>query len=57
MKELEMYIDGEIQLPKSVVLTIDDGWRADMGSNIMAEYGLSVVLRSHKIWAMKAIIL
>lgn len=41
MKELEMYIDGYIQLPKSVVLTIDDGWRADIGSNIMAEYGLN----------------
>lgn len=41
MKELEMYIDGHIQLPKSVVLTIDDGWRADIGSNIMAEYKLN----------------
>ena len=37
MKELEMYIDGYIQLPKSVVLTIDDGWRADIGSKIMSE--------------------
>ena len=41
MAELEMYIDGYIQLPKSVVLTIDDGWRADKGSNIMSEYGLN----------------
>ena len=41
MEELEMYIDGYIQLPKSVVLTIDDGWRADIGSNIMAEYELN----------------
>ena len=32
-----MYIDGYIQLPKSVVLTIDDGWRADIGSKIMSE--------------------
>lgn len=44
MKELEMYIDGYIQLPKSVVLTIDDGWRAGKGSNIMAEYGLNATI-------------
>ena len=36
-----MYIDGYIQLPKSVVLTVDDGWRADIGSNIMAQYKLN----------------
>lgn len=41
LRELEMYIDGIIQLPKSVVLTIDDGWRGDIGSNIMAEYKLN----------------
>ena len=41
MKELEMYIDKKLNLPKSVVLTIDDGWRADIGSNIMAEYKLN----------------
>lgn len=44
MAELEMYIDKEIQLPKSVVLTIDDGWRADVGSNIMAEYKLNATV-------------
>lgn len=44
MDELEMYIDGYIQLPKSVVLTIDDGWRADIGSNIMAEYELNATV-------------
>ena len=44
MKELEMYIDGYIQLPKSVVLTIDDGWRAGIGSNIMAEYELNATI-------------
>ena len=41
MEELEMYIDGKINLPKSVVLTIDDGWRADIGSNIIAEYKMN----------------
>lgn len=44
MKELEMYIDKKIRLPKSVVLTIDDGWRAEIGSNIMAEYGLNATV-------------
>jgi len=44
MEELEMYIDGYIQLPKSVVLTIDDGWRADIGSNIMAENNLNATV-------------
>lgn len=44
MKELEMYIDGYINLPKSVVLTIDDGWRADIGSNIMSEYQMNATV-------------
>ncbi len=44
MKELEMYIDGTLQLPKSVVLTIDDGWRADIGSNIMNEYEINATV-------------
>lgn len=36
MKELEMYIDKEIQLPESVVITIDDGWRAKLGSEVLS---------------------
>ena len=44
MKELEMYIDGYIQLPKSVVLTIDDGWRAAIGSSIMTEYKINATV-------------
>ena len=44
MEELEMYIDKKINLPKSVVLTIDDGWRADIGANIMSEYGLNATI-------------
>lgn len=44
MKELEMYIDGYIMLPKSVVLTIDDGWRAGIGSDIMAEYEINATV-------------
>ena len=44
MKELEMYIDGYIQLPKSVSITIDDGWRADIGSKIISEYKLNATV-------------
>ena len=44
MEELEMYIDGYIQLPKSVVLTIDDGWRAAVGSSIMTEYEINATV-------------
>lgn len=41
MEELEWYIDGKIQLPKSVVITIDDGWRADLGVELLNEYQLN----------------
>lgn len=44
MKELEMYIDGIIQLPKSVVLTIDDGWRAKIGTEVISKYQLDATL-------------
>ncbi len=44
MKELEMYIDGKIQLPKSVVITIDDGWRAQLGIQMLEEYQLNATL-------------
>lgn len=44
MEELEMYIDGKIRLPKSVVITIDDCWRADIGTNILKEYELNGTL-------------
>ena len=44
MKELEMYIDGKIQLPKSVVITIDDGWRVDLGIKMLEEYELNATL-------------
>lgn len=38
MDELEKWIDGKLQLPKSVVITIDDGWRADLGIKMLNEY-------------------
>jgi len=44
MEELEMYIDGYIQLPKSVVLTIDDGWRAAVGTEVMTEHKINATV-------------
>ena len=41
MKELELYIDGKLQLPKSVVITIDDGWRSKLGIELLNEYKLN----------------
>lgn len=41
MSELEMYIDGELQLPKSVVITIDDGRNVNLATQILEEYQLN----------------
>ena len=38
MKEVEMYIDGKIQLPKSVLITIDDGDRTKIAVDMLTEY-------------------
>lgn len=38
MKELEMYIDGKIQLPKSVLITIDDGPKTKIAVDLLTEY-------------------
>lgn len=38
MKEFEMYLDKKIQLPKSVLITIDDGWRMYVGIDLMEKY-------------------
>ena len=35
MKEFEMYLDKKINLPKSVLLTIDDGWRTSIAEEIL----------------------
>lgn len=37
-KELEWYIDGKIQLPKSVYITIDDGARTKIAVDLLKEY-------------------
>lgn len=44
MEELEMYIDGQIQLPKSIVITIDDGWRMNIGVDLLEEYKLNATV-------------
>lgn len=36
-KELEWYIDGKVNLPKSVLITIDDGWMMELGLQILEE--------------------
>ncbi len=41
MSELEMYIDGKLQLPKSVVITIDDGRNINLATQILEEYELN----------------
>lgn len=41
MRELEMYIDGKIQLPKSVVITLDDGRNINFATKILEEYKLN----------------
>lgn len=38
MKEVEMYIDGKVQLPKSVLITIDDGGKTKDGIDLLTEY-------------------
>lgn len=38
MKEVEMYIDGKLQLPKSVLITIDDGGMTKIAVDMLTEY-------------------
>ena len=38
MEELEMYVDGKIQLPKSVLITIDDGPKTEHAVDMLTEY-------------------
>ena len=44
LEEFEMYLDEKIQLPKSVVITIDDGWRMEGGIYALEEYGLNATV-------------
>lgn len=38
MNEVEMYIDGKVQLPKSVLITIDDGPKTKIAVDLLTEY-------------------
>lgn len=38
MEEFELYLDKKINLPKSVLITIDDGWRMFIGLDLMEQY-------------------
>lgn len=45
MKEMEMWLDGKIQLPeKSVLVTIDDGWYVDAMRLLLDEYKVNATL-------------
>ena len=50
MKELEMYIDGKIQLPKSILLTIDDGGRDEIGIDVLTEYKMYATIFLVTAW-------
>lgn len=41
MNEMEMYIDGKIRLPKSVLITIDDGGRTEHAVDMLTEYKMN----------------
>ncbi len=44
MEELEMYIDGKLQLPKSVAITIDDGDRTKYAVDMLTEYKMNATI-------------
>lgn len=51
MEELEMYIDGNIRLPqKSVVITFDDGGRAEVAKKYVDMYQLNATLFMITSW-------
>ena len=41
MNEFEMYLNQEINLPKSVLITIDDGWRTEIATQLLEDYKLN----------------
>lgn len=54
MNELEMYIDKKLQLPqKSVVITFDDGTRADVAKKYVDEYKINATLFLITSWFSK----
>jgi len=43
-KEIEMYVDGKLQLPKSVYITIDDGPKTEHAVNMLTEYKMNATI-------------
>ena len=41
IKEFEMYLNKEINLRKSVLISIDDGWITEIGKELLEEYQLN----------------
>lgn len=44
MNELEMYMDGKLQLPKSVLITIDDGPKTEIAVDLLTEYKMNATI-------------
>lgn len=50
MDELEMYMDRKLQLPKSVLITIDDGGRTKVGVDMLTEYKMNATIFLVSSW-------
>ena len=50
MKEVEMYVDGKVRLPKSVLITIDDGGRTKDGIDLLTEYKMYATIFLVTAW-------
>ena len=50
MHELEMFMDGKIQLPKSVLITIDDGGRTKIAVDLITEYKMNATIFLISSW-------
>ena len=50
LNELEMYLDGKLQLPRSVVLTIDDGWLIQDALPLFEEYQMNATVFLITAW-------
>jgi len=45
MRDMELFVEGKINLPKkSVLITIDDGWLSDLGRQILTEYKMHATM-------------
>lgn len=49
--EIEMYVDGKIQLPKSVYITIDDGVKSEHAVDMLTEYKMDATIFLVTSWA------